>query len=264
MTNEILINRKKEQGFTLVELAIVMIIIGLLIGGILKGQEMIENAKVTSTIAQIKSFQAALNSFRDTYSGMPGDMRNATTRVPNCVAATNCINGNGNGLIGQANPNINNVIVDDTAGSGQETTMAWKHLVLANLISSVPSDTVSTAATAAFGDTHPASSLRGGYEIFYDADPVTDNTNWTPISGHFLRLSNVGLTANTGAVQGTAPVSPLRGSQIDRKLDDGRANSGSTLAAGTGCTATPTGGTVNDYDGTVEQKNCVMFFLIDG
>ena len=79
-----LTDRKQEQGFTLVELAIVMIIIGLLIGGVLKGQQLIENAKVTATISQIKGFQAALNSFRDTYSAMPGDMRNATTRLSGC------------------------------------------------------------------------------------------------------------------------------------------------------------------------------------
>ena len=53
-----------KKGFTLVELAIVMIIIGLLIGGILKGTEMIENAKISSTLAQVKAYTAAVPGCR--------------------------------------------------------------------------------------------------------------------------------------------------------------------------------------------------------
>ena len=76
-----------QAGFTLVELAIVMIIIGLLIAGVLKGQELIANARVTSTVAQIKAIDAATSTFKDTYDSLPGDMTAPTTRLPNCLAA---------------------------------------------------------------------------------------------------------------------------------------------------------------------------------
>ena len=66
-------NMRAEGGFTLVELAIVMIIIGLLIAGVLKGQALIANAQVTATVAQIKSIEAATSTFRDTYASIPGD-----------------------------------------------------------------------------------------------------------------------------------------------------------------------------------------------
>ena len=59
---------RAQAGFTLVELAIVMIIIGLLIAGVLKGQALIQNAQVTSTVAQVKSIEAAISTFSDTYA----------------------------------------------------------------------------------------------------------------------------------------------------------------------------------------------------
>ena len=79
-------NMRGQAGFTLVELAIVMIIIGLLIAGVLKGQQLITNAQIAATVAQVKAFDAATTSFKDMYAAMPGDMSTAASlaRLPNC------------------------------------------------------------------------------------------------------------------------------------------------------------------------------------
>lgn len=91
-----------QRGFTLVEIAIVLVIIGLLLGGVLKGQEMIANAKLKSLANTAKSLSAGIYAYQDKYKAYPGDDPRATTNLPGasggCVAA-DLVNGNGNGNI---------------------------------------------------------------------------------------------------------------------------------------------------------------------
>src|SRR6202162_6002399 len=77
-----IINSKKstEAGFTLVEIAIVLVIIGLLLGGILKGQEMITQAKIKNVINDLNGITVAITSYQDRYRALPGDDKNATAR----------------------------------------------------------------------------------------------------------------------------------------------------------------------------------------
>ena len=71
-------NRSRQSGFTLVEIAIVLVIIGLLLGGVLKGQELIENSKTKSIVNDMKAVQAAYNGYIDRYKSLPGDEAAAT------------------------------------------------------------------------------------------------------------------------------------------------------------------------------------------
>ena len=84
------LKQTSQAGFTLVELAIVMIIIGLLIAGVLKGQELIANARVTSTVAQIKAIDAATSTFKDTYQALPGILRTPNTRFLTVQRMSGC------------------------------------------------------------------------------------------------------------------------------------------------------------------------------
>lgn len=81
------------SGFTLVELAIVLVIIGLIVGGVLAGQELVHQARIRQTVNQFTGFIAAAHTFDGKYGGMPGDLKNATNHWQGVT------NGNGNRFI---------------------------------------------------------------------------------------------------------------------------------------------------------------------
>ena len=116
----------KQKGFTLVEIAIVLVIVGLLIGGVLKGQEMITNAKLKRIESDNAGIAAAMFSYQDRYLQLPGDDASAGTRFSIFKALTDptVVNGDGNGVISG-----NWVAAADT-----ETSNFWKHLRAAGLI----------------------------------------------------------------------------------------------------------------------------------
>ncbi len=94
--------KQKQAGFTLIEIAIVLVVIGLLLGGVLKGQAMIENTKVKSLSNTARGLSAAIYAYQDKYKAYPGDDARAKTNLPGagpgCVAG-DVDNGNGNGQI---------------------------------------------------------------------------------------------------------------------------------------------------------------------
>jgi len=211
-----------SSGFTLVELAIVMIIIGILIGGILKGQELIHNSRVTATIAQYKGLLAAHAQFYDKYNMHAGDMPNAiaTARIPNCNAANSCNAGpgNGNSIIGPL------VAINSALPAGvQENVMYWKHLALANLITGIDTS-ANVAAVVSGGLTHPNSQIGGVWNVLTIQPAAATLIGY----GNGLRGPLVALTTVPNDFRSaTAGVLVGDAAHIDRKLDDGMPNTGS-------------------------------------
>src|SRR6266704_1446483 len=124
--------RSAQPGFTLVEIAIVLVIIGLLLGGILKGQEMITQAKIKNVINDFNGITVAITSYQDRYRAIPGDDKNATTRWTVQAPAS----GDGDGVI-----TLTNKYKDtDTNGTGgatastAESNLFWQHLRIAGFV----------------------------------------------------------------------------------------------------------------------------------
>jgi prepilin-type N-terminal cleavage/methylation domain-containing protein len=123
----------KQKGFTLVEIAIVLVIVGLLIGGVLKGQEMITNAKLKRIESDNAGIAAAMFSYQDRYLQLPGDDSAADGRFTVYATATAAnINGNGSGNVEGAWDAAN--ITDINVTAGVESDKFWGHLRAAGLI----------------------------------------------------------------------------------------------------------------------------------
>jgi prepilin-type N-terminal cleavage/methylation domain-containing protein len=246
--NAISRTRRSEQGFTLVELAIVMIIIGLLIGGILKGQELIVNARVASTAAQVKGIDAATTTFQDKYNGLPGDLVGAGTRLPALCGAngtTACTAGNGNGRIA------------DTPGAaptaGGESEQYFQQLNAADLISGI-----NPTLGAVAGGFYAQASIGGGYNVGNAAGgaALTGLAAGANVrGGHYLTLtSNPAAAVTTTTGQGA--LTPNQLSRIDLKLDDGAPISGNVLVTGAGtCVVAAAGGALVYNDG-LDSPDC--------
>ena len=115
---------RQQSGFTLVEIAIVLVIIGLLLGGVLKGQELITQAKIKNITNDFNGMSAAIYAYQDRYKSYPGDDVGANGRWPVST------NGDGNARVGAAL----NKTVFDCSTSNAENCQFWQHLRLAGFI----------------------------------------------------------------------------------------------------------------------------------
>jgi prepilin-type N-terminal cleavage/methylation domain-containing protein len=122
----------KEGGFTLVEIAIVLVIIGLLLGGALKGESLIAQARARNLINDFNGIATAFYAYQDRYHALPGDDKGASTRWPK---ATGIKNGDGDHQIcGAYNAGASGGVACAGAGNDLESRIAWQHLRAAGLL----------------------------------------------------------------------------------------------------------------------------------
>ena len=190
-----MITRKSSRGFTLVELSIVLVIIGLIIGGVLTGQQIIQNARINNAVNGIQAYQAQFQTYAQNYGTLPGDDPSALTRFPSLGQSANAANGNNDGKVGTA------VSFDTTAttGTATESLSVWAHLRAAGLVK----NQVTSGSTAI----QPPNPFGGIYGFQNGAFGVFTTTS--------LCMDKV----TSGAAQA-----------IDARLDDGTSNAGTIQA----------------------------------
>lgn len=163
---------KRNSGFTLIEIAIVLVIIGLLLAGVLKGQELINNAKVKNLAGDFNAIPLYLNVYQDKYHALPGDDRAVQTHLS--TSATVAGNGSGNGVIeGLWKP----------ASASDESAVFWQHVRLAGLATGttavdisagngyLPKNTLGGGIGITGAANSPIATLRGSYIVCSDAIP---------------------------------------------------------------------------------------------
>ena len=184
--------KHKNPGFTLIELSVVLVVIGLVVAGVLMGRDLIEDAQTKKTIKSLESFRTAYYTFRGKYNGIPGDIRTPNVFWPEIGS----IEGDGNGYI--------------DGDIANEPSYAWMQLALAGLvIIDMP-----TPSTYVYGIAPTATSATFWYYRDYTGALASRQGNSIHISG---------IPTVTDAAAG---ITALQGQQIDRKLDNGMPESG--------------------------------------
>ena len=188
--------KKSQKGFTLVEIAIVLVIIGLLLGGILKGQEMITQAKIKNVIADITGVSAAMYGYQDRYRALPGDDKGAGR----WTAAPAATPGNGNGVVEGAYASAN---------AADESRLFWDHLRRAGFVGGA-------------GTENPFNAVSGKMGV-----QTGDGSSATP-PGVLGTVANTQLFA--GLILCTANLPDKIAISVDSQMDDGVGNAGSVRA----------------------------------
>lgn len=211
---------KTQSGFTLVEIAVVLVIIGLLLGGILKGQELIENSRVKSAANDINAIRTAYAGYIDRYKRLPGDDGPlATLQARGGSWASIAAAGNQDGVITAAVAALNS-----TTG---ERVAFFQHLRAAGFLSGSPS--------AAAADALPRNPWGGLVNI---------------VNGTNQGRTGARLQVCLGNVPGKAAVA------LDSTLDDGQPDSGTLRATAGANNASPTGAAAS-YDEDQTYSVCV-------
>lgn len=261
-----------RQGFSLVELSIVLVILGLLTGGILAGQSLIRASELRAASTEYSRYATSVAAFRDKYFAIPGDFAKATdfwstaaacpgtNATPSTTAAT--CNGNNSGG------------VDLVAPSTNEGFRFWHHLANAGMIegsySGVTNDASATnAAEARLGWNVPASKLSsaGWSAQFMGTVPVAGGSIGL-FEGNYGNVFYFGTVAPGNLTGHNTALKPEEAWNIDTKLDDGRPGLGKvTTWENVGCTDTPGSETVAigstaNYLLSATTKICSLFMKI--
>lgn len=229
--------KQNRVGFSLVELSIVLVILGLLTGGILAGKSLIRASELRAVNTEQQRYFTATGAFRDKYFGLPGDITNATNfwGKADPVAST-CRNtqssttatcdGDGNGII-------------TNTATANENFAYWKQLANAGLIegSYLGTGVVATGINTPAADIAPMSKFPNSIWTVYNYNGGTPNASYFQIEyGNMLVLSTP-VTVPANNVIGSANISGEDMWNIDNKVDDGKPATGKLIGPYNSCSS---------------------------
>jgi hypothetical protein len=220
---------RQQYGLTLIETGLVLVIVGLLLGVMLKGQELLNIARMRSLIAFNDGIRTAYFGFRDRYHSLPGDYSGASANIPNCGS---CENGNSDGQI-------------LLAGGPDESTAAWEHLSKAGFITGSYTYRAGDPVGVANTPVNPYGSLM---QLIYD-DAYQEGANTTGPIRHNLKTGN------------NIPSDIL--ALVDRTTDDGKAAEGQIRFSPFGGADTSANGCfyTNGWNSNRPVTNCGAAYL---
>ena len=218
--------KRQQSGFTLVEIAIVLVIIGLLLGGILKGQELINSAKVKNLANDFRVIPTYIYAYQDKYKALPGDDAQVTTHVTGATLATTP-GAVGNGVIDGM---WNSATVTD------ESYLFWQHVRLANL---------AAGPTLVTDPTYIPTNAVGGK---------------LGISSMSTTAGQVWITGMTGTYQVCSKgILGKFAKQLDIQMDDGQTDTGSMRAVLDSQASPSAAVTTASIDDAASYTVCVSF-----
>lgn len=217
-----------QRGFSLVELSIVLVILGLLTGGILAGQSLIRASELRAVTTEAARYMTATAAFRDKYFSMPGDFAGATRFWGKLNADTDCISNSGAAVAapGACDGNGSGAL----QGSQYEPQQFWRHMALAGLIegtySGVPA-VIASGWTGVIGTAYPRSKMgRGGWT---PNNLGSYNGDSTFFRGAYGNSFTFGAQATNEYPDG-AIIKTEEAWNIDQKMDDGQPGLGKVMA----------------------------------
>lgn len=261
-----------RHGFSLVELSIVLVILGLLTGGILAGQSLIRAAEIRAVSTDLQKYATAHYSFRDKYFAIPGDMNNAvrfwgaadgstgetaaclTTNSQTLSDTKRTCNGDGNGRI-------------DPTATSHETYRYWQHLANAGLIEGSYTGIANAVGGGEPGFNVPLSKLQrlsigSGWWPAGDPSGMYDSSNTYIFAGYYGNIYTIQGPRDTSFAPPQARIlRPEEIWNIDTKMDDSKPHTGKLRARkGFGCTINDT--TTPEYALNVTDMVCNGVFAL--
>lgn len=230
----------KNNGFTLVEMSIVLVVIGLIIGGILAGTSLVESSRRQSVMADVETYKTQIEIFEDKYAGLPGDLFNAEEHWPDASYSTD--NGDGDGVIESA-----------TA----EDFLLWEHLYLADLVAFAYSG---AGPNYLVNDNIPESQYKGkGFRALSTSGALIYTAAAT------IRKRIELASPNTASFNNSALL-PKDAENIDVKMDDGLPSTGYVVAlngadATNNCVVTSAG--LTSYILRNKEEECILIFYVE-